>query len=267
LRRVAQVVRPSQTFSVVTKSHERFYSGQPFGELLVQPCNRGTGPAILYSLMRLRRIQPRAVVGFFPSDHHFADEEAFSGCLRQAFDLAEKRLDTVVLLGIKPSHPETGYGWIEPGEPLGAPGSGPVFGVRAFWEKPAAGTTAELIRRGCFWNSFIMIGSVDSFLNLVRKAMPVLLRSFLDFAPALFAPSEEARARSLYQDLESSSFSQDVLSVCPGKLAVLCDRSLEWVDVGEVDRALAVIESGSVCLPREDSLNESVAALAATATG
>jgi mannose-1-phosphate guanylyltransferase len=78
LDRVARVVSPDRTFSVVTKTYESFYSrhksAEPGEGLLVQPCNRGTSPAIVYSLVRLQKLDSRAVVGFFPSDHHFANE-------------------------------------------------------------------------------------------------------------------------------------------------------------------------------------------------
>src|SRR5690242_14578469 len=74
-RRVGRMIQPRQTLLVVTKMHECFYADQladiASGSLLVQPCNRGTAPAILYSLFRLRDSDPNAVVGFFPSDHHF----------------------------------------------------------------------------------------------------------------------------------------------------------------------------------------------------
>ena len=135
LRRVARIVSPYRMSCVVTKAHESFYSVHRTvvrgSGLLVQPFNRGTGPAIVYSLVRLHEIDPRAVVAFFPSNHHFADEEAFSNCIRQAFEFAE--------FGIAAERPETEYGWIEPGEPLKASAPGMVFGVRRFWEKTFKG--------------------------------------------------------------------------------------------------------------------------------
>jgi len=245
LRRVARIVCPERTFSVVTKTHETFYAAHrtEVGDtgLLVQPGNRGTGPAIVYSLMRLHEMDPRAVVAFFPSDHHFADEEALSDCVRQAFECAESHSNAVILLGVAPNRPETEYGWIEPGEPLMAGGPSLVFGVRRFWEKPSREAAIELMRRGCFWNSFIMVGRVGSFLNLVGRTAPHLFRSFQAIAPAFFTKREEASVLNVYMSLPSSSFSTDVLSVCPDNLAVLCSRTLEWADVGDVGRALSLM--------------------------
>ena len=120
-RRVARMVEPRRTLLVVTKTHECFYADQlvgvPPGSLLVQPCNQGTAPAILYSLFRLRGCDPSAVVGFFPSDHHFADDKALIAHVASAFEAAESPSGSgkVVLLGIAPNDPEVEYGWIEPG--------------------------------------------------------------------------------------------------------------------------------------------------------
>jgi mannose-1-phosphate guanylyltransferase len=119
--RVGRMVQPGRTLLVVTKTHERFYSDQlndtPSRSLVVQPCNRGTTPAILYSLFRLRESDPSALVAFFPSDHHFADDEALVAHVDAAFQSAASS-GKVVLLGIKPCSPEVEYGWIEPGAAL-----------------------------------------------------------------------------------------------------------------------------------------------------
>ena len=272
LRRAARIVNPERTFSVVTKAHESFYSAHGAGirgaGLLVQPRNRGTGPAIVYSLMRLHELDPRAVVAFFPSDHHFSDDEALSECVRQAFECAERHATAVVLLGIAPDQPETGYGWIEPGEPLMAREPSLVFRVRRFWEKPPRATAIELMRRGCFWNSFIMVGRVDSFLNLVGRTVPHLYKSFRAIAPAFFTEREEAAVLNLYMSIPSGSFSTDVLSVDPGNLAVLCSKTLEWADVGEVGRALSLIRGmETAATARMDSAGGQETARMVTAAG
>lgn len=246
LCRVSRIVNPDRTFSVVTKAHENFYAkyeiGESDGRLLVQPCNRGTGPAIVYSLMRLREMDSSAVVGFFPSDHHFANDDAFVHCVRQAFESAELHADAVIMLGVVPNQPEPEYGWIEPGEPLRSRGLGSVFGVRQFWEKPSRALAIDLMRRGCVWNSFIMVGRVGSFLSLVQQAAPFLIQSVQSIVPAFFTKNERESVLDLYLNMPSSNFSTEVLSACPAHLAVLCRSDLEWADVGDVDRALSLME-------------------------
>ena len=247
LHRVERIVRPERTCSVVTKAHESFYHEHRLtrrsGGLIVQPLNRGTCPAIVYSLMRLHKIDPQAEVAYFPSDHYFADNEALSACVRQAFEFSESNADSVILLGITPNRLETEYGWIEPGDPLAATGPAAVFYVRRFWEKPPLSVARELADKGCLWNSFIMVGGVGAFLSLLAQVVPSLYSRFQGIAPALLTKCEEALVLDLYCNISSSSFCKDVLSARSESLAVLCGGALDWADVGDVNRALSVMRS------------------------
>jgi mannose-1-phosphate guanylyltransferase len=142
-RRVARSVLPSHTFFVVTEKHQRFYRSMTdnvsSGLLLEQPANKGTAPAILYALMRVAAKSPKAIVGLFPSDHYFADDEAFMSHVDIAFDAVKTAPGTVTLLGITPSGPETEYGWIEQQPSILASMPGSITRVNRFWEKPNAG--------------------------------------------------------------------------------------------------------------------------------
>ena len=88
-RRVAQIVGVHQTFLVLTKKHEPFYKDQvsalPPSHLVIQPQNQGTAVAILYSLLRLEELDPSGVVAFFPSDHHFENDDALANHINSAF--------------------------------------------------------------------------------------------------------------------------------------------------------------------------------------
>src|SRR5215471_19367906 len=121
-QRVSRMISVGQTLIVLTRTHERYYSTQlgdvPRSRLVIQPRNHGTAPAIAYSLMRLYELDPEGVVAFFPSDHHFENDEAFRANIELAFSYAETDDERVVLLGIAPEAPEDSYGWIEPGLPL-----------------------------------------------------------------------------------------------------------------------------------------------------
>ena len=91
--RVHRLIKPDRTLMVVTRAHERFYgnlaSAPQCSPVLVQPCNRGTAPAIAYSLARIRELDSNGVVAIFPSDHHFAYETAFTAEVEAAFEAAE----------------------------------------------------------------------------------------------------------------------------------------------------------------------------------
>ena len=138
--RVARSVRPDRTCLVLTRSHESFYApllGKgPLGPLVVQPCGRGTAPAILYGLLRVAETGPQDAVALFPSDHYVSDDARFMAHVEAALGAVEAHPDLVVLLGIEAEGPEVQYGWIEAGERVLDQPHYPVYQVRRFWEKP-----------------------------------------------------------------------------------------------------------------------------------
>ncbi len=244
--RVSRIVHPQHTLLALTRTHERFYTDEVAtvspARLLVQPRNKGTAPAITYSLMRVHEVDPDALVAFFPSDHHFANVEALIAHIDLAFAMAESHSELVILLGIAPEEPEVGYGWIEPGPALSNPLPGWVRRVSRFWEKPAQALALTLAENGCLWNSFIMVGHVRAFVNLIRRTLPKLLAAFESVGPAFCTAASRARLCDLYSGISPADFSREVLSVRPSDLAVLCGFGLGWSDLGEPRRVLSALE-------------------------
>jgi mannose-1-phosphate guanylyltransferase len=214
--------------------------------MLIQPCNRGTAPAIIYSLLQLREMDPKGIVAFFPSDHHFSDDEAFAGHMESAYAAAAALPEQVILLGIPPDSPEVEYGWIEPGVFIDGFVPSSVPPVSRFWEKPCRKLAATLMAQGCLWNSFVMVGRVNAFLNPVRHTLPLLLAAFESILSSFSTASEEEDLRGLYSGIPTTSFSQDVMSLRPTDLAVLCASGLGWSDLGEPGRVLSVLEGKGV---------------------
>jgi mannose-1-phosphate guanylyltransferase len=251
-RRVSQSIRPSQTLLVLTRKHEYFYHDQvaeiPRSRLLIQPSNQGTAPAILYSLLHLRKLDPEGLVAFFPSDHHFLDDEAFASQVETAFFAAASRPEMIVLLGVTPETPEVDYGWIEPGIPLNDLESDYVYRVSRFWEKPSEMLASDLMDRGCLWNTFIMVGHVQTFLHLIRCAVPRLMEAFERIRLSFTTASESLALCDLYGGLSDISFSKDVLSMQSRKLAVLHCGGLKWSDLGEPSRVLSALNDLGVPL-------------------
>ena len=163
-RRAALKISSDNTFFSLKAKHERIYreilAGVAAEKLIVQPENKGTAPAILYSLLHLEKFSPNATVAFFPSDHYFSDDKAFMENVERAFRAVEINPDSVVLLGIEPDSAETSYGWIEPVESLFDTAAGAVSRVKRFWEKPSFESANYLLKKGCLWNSFVMVGKV-----------------------------------------------------------------------------------------------------------
>jgi mannose-1-phosphate guanylyltransferase len=247
-RRAALLVGPEHTQIVLTRRHATYYQGMMSGaaapSFVIQPENRGTATAVLYALLRDARRRPRGPVVVLPSDHWVSDDAAFMAHVALALAAVEERPDLVVLLGIAPTRPETGYGWIEP--------SGPIFesstnlrAVRSFVEKPSLEVATLLQRQGFLWNSFVVVGELQSLLLLFALALPALTNSFLPVWKALGSSSEYEAIERLYRDLPGADFSRDVLTRQPEMLAVLPVTGVSWDDLGDPARVLAVREKAA----------------------
>jgi mannose-1-phosphate guanylyltransferase len=242
-RRVASVVPEQQVLVVLTRTQERFYlgnlAGVPPGNLLVQPSNRGTAPAIAYGLAHLNSVEPDALVGFFPSDHHFENEQAFSACIADGYEIAGLHPDRVLLIGIVPEWPEESYGWIEPGARVCSTARNSLFEVRRFWEKPPREAAIDLMAAGGLWHTFIMIGRLSAFLNLFRRGLPDLIAQFESIGTSRLLADGDIWLTDLFAKIRVTNFSLDVLSVHPSDLLVTGAQGLGWTDLGEPQRVLS----------------------------
>lgn len=249
-RRVAFAVPRGQTLIVVTEAHEPFYKSLldlSIDRVIEQPTNKGTTPAILYSLLYLASVAPTATVAFFPSDHYFSDEEWFMAHVASAFEAADLNPQLITLLGIAPENPEVEYGWIEPGQPISGKGVFMFYRVRRFWEKPSRVLAARLMAGGCLWNSFVMVGRSQALLYMIQRAMPVLYNKFANVSPTLSTTREESKIRELYSQLTSTNFSYDVLAKSPEELAVLAVNEVGWSDWGSPQRVQSALAEMGVC--------------------
>jgi len=244
-RRVALSFEPNRTMIVLTQKHRRFYeslAGEIPGNLLLeQPANKGTAPAILYALMRVAARSPKAVVALFPSDHFFADDEEFMSHIDVAIDAVEIQPETVMLLGITPTAPETEYGWIEPQPSILAGAQKSITRVSKFWEKPSLNLATSLMERGCLWNSFVMVGRVDALLRMTRAAMPEMYAAFATITSTFETATEHNALAELYSHIEDANFSHQVLAVRPEDLMVMRVGDVGWSDLGEPNRVLSAL--------------------------
>jgi mannose-1-phosphate guanylyltransferase len=181
--------------------------------------------------MRIAAVDPEALVAFFPSDHYISDDEKFMSHIRTALDTASQRSDLVMLLGLDPKTPEVEYGWIEPSEPIWRQSR--IYGVRRFWEKPNLFLAQVLPLRGCLWNSFVMVASVQALLGTIESAIPQLYDSFVGLSPFLGRPEEPRLIDRFYERMVEVNFSHQVLGLRPERLAVLKVIGVRWNDLGE----------------------------------
>jgi mannose-1-phosphate guanylyltransferase len=143
--------------------------GVPRRQIIEEPVARNTAPACGLAAFLIERENPDAVLGIFPSDHVIGDEPRFLKALQKGIALAAES-DNIVVLGIEPTRPETGYGYIETGDATRDSG---VQHVRRFTEKPNLQRAEEFIACGnYYWNSGMFLWSARTLANAVREHLP-----------------------------------------------------------------------------------------------
>lgn len=250
-QRISRAIDPNRVLFALTKKHEPFYREElkhvPRIQQVVQPYNQGTLPAILWCLFRLFSMDQHGLVAFFPSDHYFSQEDEFIYAIERAFDFVAGKSDSVILLGAAAERPETEYGWIQPEHTIGPEstkesGLGCEFApVRRFWEKPPLQTARELLSEGCLWNTFVMVGSAGAFLEMVRGTSPVLFEMFNRALSKSESEVEERTMQLVYDALDPSDFSKDVLALSTERLLVASCGEVGWSDLGEPRRFIAAL--------------------------
>jgi mannose-1-phosphate guanylyltransferase len=247
-QRAERSIRPEQIFFAVTKAHEDYFlrdlSHCPT-QRVVQPCNKGTAPAILYTLLHISRIDRDATVAILPCDHYYSDEGLFTLALESAFEYAGTRPRSVVLLGAQPNAPEVEYGWIEVGATLNEK----LFHVRCFHEKPPLPVAEHLLKSGSLWNTFVMVGHVDAFLEMARATVPGLVEAFRPAMTRSHGNSETRIPDSLYDGVSPTDFSRQILSPAVKRLVTLRLENIEWHDLGNPGRVLSTLFSRDTELP------------------
>ncbi len=244
--RTSRLIETDSIYFSLTATHARYYKrplanvGQ--SNLIVQPENRGTAPAILYALMRLQKAAPDASVVFFPSDHYFADDAAFADHVELAFETVDTDPRSVVLIGIEPEKVETSYGWIEPADSIFGPLPRSLSRVKRFWEKPSSRIARDLMSKGCLWNSFVMVGKIEAFLRMYHDHLPSLLHIFSSSLPLLNTEYESKAIRSIYSSIGDSNFSSEVLERSANSLLVMRAAEIGWSDLGEPQRVVNVLQ-------------------------
>ncbi len=164
--------------------------------ILSEPVARNTAPACALTSFLLEKEDPGAVIGIFPSDHVVVDMARFAEVIEAGVRLAASG-ETIVVLGVPPTRPETGYGYIEQGQPVVLEGDGRVkaFRVKRFREKPDRHTAERFLSAGNFaWNGGIFLWSARTLANAIREHAPEMA-PILERIAAAHGASESEFAR------------------------------------------------------------------------
>lgn len=197
--------------------------------IIVDPYRRDTGPCIGLAAIYLSRIDPDAIMGVFPADPFIGSETKFGEAIHAAEALAKQ--GNVVTVGIRPSYPETGYGYIKVDGEYGTINECNVFKVSRFVEKPSLETAAEYCKSGDYlWNSGMFVWSVPTVLDLYRKHLPNVYERLMRIKDAIGSPIEKEVVDSEYKQMEKISVDYGIMEKLSDILVV--EGRFEWNDVG-----------------------------------
>ena len=187
-------------------------------QIIAEPAGRNTAPAIGLAAFLLLRQDPDAVLGLFPSDHVIADPVQYRATLAKGIEIAAAG-ENIVVLGIRPTRPETGYGYIEAGAPEASPKAGAFdpqgtlpLRVRRFTEKPDLGLARQFLDAGnYFWNSGMFLWRADTLANALREHLPNTALLLEKIAAAYGTRKFAETFRKLYPKCENISIDYAVL--------------------------------------------------------
>ncbi|MBI2551782.1 mannose-1-phosphate guanylyltransferase [Candidatus Uhrbacteria bacterium] len=163
------------------RGSERGLRGVLDQNLILEPARRGTAPALGLALLKIAKRDPNGIFVFVNADNFVRKEDEFVRLLRVAERVIKKKPDHTLLIGVNPTYPETGYGYIKMGKPVLKftvhRSQFTVFEVEKFVEKPDLQTARKFLRRWEYlWNPTLVIARVDHFLGLYKKHLPKMWR-------------------------------------------------------------------------------------------
>jgi len=235
--RLPPLARIDRTYVVCGPGHaaavRRMVPRLPARNLVVEPCARNTAPCVGLAAVHVLRRDRDGIMAMLPADHHIAEPQAFRRALAAAGRLAEK--GAIATIGIRPSRPETGYGYLKvggriPGSGRHPKGSHPAR-VERFVEKPDVVTAARYLADGGYlWNSGIFLFRADVILEEIRSAMPVLGEQLAVIEASLGTPGYARTLRRVFPTCPSISIDYGVMEKSR-RIAVL-PAEFGWSDVG-----------------------------------
>lgn len=202
----------------------------PAGNILLEPCRRNTAPCIAYASWRIKSIDPKATIVVSPSDHLILDVTEFRRVVSSAVDFASTS-DAIITLGMKPTRPETGYGYIQTDMSCPSVRNKEIYRVDAFKEKPDLSTAEKYIRKpNMLWNAGIFIWNVSTIVNALRVYAPEINEIFENLLPIYGTAKEQDTINEEFPKCESISVDYAILEKSE---EIYCfPASFGWSDLG-----------------------------------
>ncbi|MCB0456695.1 MAG: mannose-1-phosphate guanylyltransferase [Flavobacteriaceae bacterium] len=195
-------------------------------QVVLEPAMRNTAPCILLSALKIYKQNPEALMLVAPSDHWIEDEAAFKKDVELCFNACAEK-DILMTLGIQPTFPNTGYGYIE----SDSQSISEIKQVQRFREKPDYETAKQFLAEGNFlWNAGIFLWSVENILNAFKKYMPDLFALFNEGIELLNTPSEKEFIATHYPKAENISIDYGIME--KSTQVFVKKATFDWNDLG-----------------------------------
>ena len=237
-QRLTQHVNAANLFTVTHEDHRFEVKGQlamlfpeAIANVLAEPFARNTLPAIAWATYKIYQQDKSAIIGVFASDHAIDNETTFLNAWQTAEQMAE--LDYLVLLGVKPHEPATGYGYIKPNQQLSIKSALPVYQVAQFVEKPDLAKAKQFVSDGYLWNSGMFVFKASTLMYFLKKYQPEIYSKIFSI--------DTSNLTETYSKLPNISMDYglaEILAMKAEKIAVV-PADMAWSDLGSWDSIYA----------------------------
>ncbi len=247
VQRLSGIVEPAQCHVVTNGDYAALTADQlpalPQGNILAEPIARNTAPCIAWAALKLAHEDPDAIMIVLPSDHRIGNVRAFQDVLRTGIEKAAEE-GALVTIGIEPTYPATGYGYIQyDTDAAGIDEELVAVPVRAFAEKPNLPTAERFIDSGDFlWNSGMFIWRASSILHALETWLPEVWEAFGPLRAALGTDKENEALKESYSRCPSISIDYGVMERAHSVFVV--PGNFDWNDVGDWKAVYDLAEKG-----------------------
>jgi mannose-1-phosphate guanylyltransferase len=210
---------------------------------------RGTASVVGLAAVALKNLDPEAIMAVLTADHVITNNDKYQRLLRSAYLTAQDGY--LVTLGVVPSYPATGYGYIQQGDLIGTYAGLQVYDVLRFEEKPTEAKAQEMLQQGNHsWNSGMFVWQVDRILGEFAHQMPILHSKLVEISQVWNQPEQQGVILRTWQEITPETIDYGIMENAK-KVAVIPAENLGWSDVGSWDALFDILpsdESGNIVM-------------------
>jgi mannose-1-phosphate guanylyltransferase len=228
------IISPENIWVVTNQKYADIVSEQlpdmPRSHILCEPCRRNTAPCIAYVCWRIKSTDPKANIVVTPSDHIVMNVNEFRRVISECMIFTSDS-DAIVTIGMKPTRPETGYGYIQAALSSNSLRNKEIFRVDSFREKPDLETAKQYIsKNNYFWNAGIFIWNVSTIVNAFRIYQPSIAKIFESLLPIYGTEKEQGEIDRLFPECENISVDYAIME--KAEEIFVCPADFGWSDLG-----------------------------------